>query len=671
MKSLAIVLLAAAAASPFVYWLFRRRASDRADRQREDPSPTPGIIADESGTATIEVEHGGDRSIPGELEVDAAEDARGTAETAHVDAVEDNTEPEILNDPDKATYPEVESQVPDNDNRESVALAVTEPAGQLLAAEVSQNTSVLLTKPSEEDGHTSAILELPDLSGPFLDEEILDNVVALPAVTDAQLHADRPMAESIEVLAPFDTEQPLRPTGESGNAGRSETAERPSNGVAEKTLPRYRPPVQKPPRPAPTPPVDRTTARASSSEVTLEMRVRLTLDRFYFCNVTFLPGHTAELNDDVVVKLGTASLQLVAQEDWYQDLSFSETGRYLRDGFELTGVLSDQRRARWLLKGRDVYVLAFHPRANGFVSATRLLLGRSHVVLCVNNLVGEVEAVLKEAGCQGYSKLDETHGLPDGWAGFRSVSPTNAIAVETGISDPFYAIKPASDIEIEFEAGVRLRNSVWLAGYPPKIKLFGQPGAGTKALIDGKEALPAEDGSLVVDGYGLPGSHSVYCGGMSRSYSVEEPPDSWEAWPAYQFGEAQICGALVQLPPEEAGRPAFTVPMSNPLLIGAEPGQVFRCSARSVAVWKGFVPFDVVWALPAQPLTCNKKTARILQFADKPLMPRRAGTRPLVWCIAILDASRKGLRIEGGSGESAERWSEYKKTARSIWRGRR
>ncbi len=658
-------------ASPFVYWLLRRRTGDRANSQHVEPSLSPDIIADESGTATIEVEHGADRSIPGQLKVDAAEDARGAAETAQVDAVEVNTKPQTLNDPDNTTYPGVGSQVPGNDNHESVALAVPQPAGQLLSAEVSQNTSILLTKLSEEEGHTSAALELPDLSGPFLDEEISGNVVAVPAVIDEELQADRPAAESIKVLAPFDTEEPRRPTGESGNVGPPETAERPSNGGAEKTLPRYRPPVQTPPRPAPTPPVDGTTPRASSSEVTLEIRVRVTLDRFYFCNVTFLPGRAAELNNNVVVKLGTVSLQLVAQEDWYQDLSFSETGRYLRDGFELKGVLSDQRRARWLLKGRDVYVLAFHPRANGFVSATRLLLGRSHLVLCVNNLVGEVETVLKEAGCQGYSKLDETHGLPDGWAGFRGVSPTNAIAVETGISDPFYAIKPASDIEIEFEAGIRLRNSVWLAGYPPKIKLFGQPDAGIKAVIDGKEALPAEDGSLVVDGYALPGSHSVYCGGVSRSYSVEEPLDSWEARPAYKFGEAKICGALIQLPPEEAGRPAFTVPMSNPLLIGAEPGQVFRCSARSVAVWKGFVPFDVVWALPAQPLTCNKKTARILQFADKPLMPRRAGTRPLVWCIAILDASRKGLRIEGGSTESVERWSEYKKTARSIWRGLR
>ena len=234
-------------------------------------------------------------------------------------------EPEILNDPDKATYPEVGSQVPGNANRESVALAVAEPAGQLLSAEVSQNTSILLIKPSEEEGYASAVLELPDLTGRVLDEEVAGNVVAVPAVTDEELQADRPMAESIEVLAPFDTEEPRRPTGESGNAGPSEPAERPSNGGAEKTLPRYRPPVQKPPRPAPTPPVDRTTARASSSEVTLEIRVRLTLDRFYFCNVTFLPGRTAELNDDVVVKLGTVSLQLVAQEDWYQDLSFSES----------------------------------------------------------------------------------------------------------------------------------------------------------------------------------------------------------------------------------------------------------------------------------------------------------------------------------------------------------
>jgi len=656
----------------FGYWLFRRRTDNRADRQREERSPAPDrIIVDRGRTAVLEVEATPNRQSPQQQEVEAGGDVTGKTERGHPGGAEPAASPRTELEQDNLTYPEVEGLVIKECIGKPVPDGVAERADQLLFVELGQSISIPLSKPFQDEGSAAAVIELPHFKGSGSAEEAKGDVINAATVPDQQLQADGPMAECAGSSVPFHTEEPPQTNGSSGDVGLPEPAEEHFDDGTQKTLSRYRPPVQKPPRPAPTPPVDRTTARGSSSEVTLEIRVRLTLDRFYFCTVTFLPGRTAELNDDVVVKLDTASLQLVAQEDWYQDLSFSETGRYLRDGFELKGVLSDQRQARWLLKGRDVYVLAFHPRANGFVSATRLLLGRSHVVLCVSNLVGEVETVLKEAGCQGYSKLDETQGLPDGWAGFRGVSPTSAIAVETGISDPFYAIKPASDIEIEFEAGVRLRNSVWLAGYPPKIKLFGQPGAGIKALIDGKEALPAEDGSLVVDGYGLPGSHSVYCGGVSRSYSVEEPPDSWEAWPAYQFGEAKICGALVQLPPEEAGRPAFTVPMSNPLLIGAEPGQVFRCSARSVALWRGFVPFDVVWALPAQPLTCNKKFARILQFADKPLMPLRAGIRPLVWCSAILDASRKGLRIEGGSAQSAERWSEYKKTARNIWRGRR
>ena len=115
-----------------------------------------------------------------------------------MDAVEVNTKPQTLNNIDNTTYPGVRSQVPGNDNHESVALAVPQPAGQLLSAEVSQNTSILLTKLSEEEGHTSAALELPDLSGPFLDEEISGNVVAVPAVIDEELQADRPAARVLK-----------------------------------------------------------------------------------------------------------------------------------------------------------------------------------------------------------------------------------------------------------------------------------------------------------------------------------------------------------------------------------------------------------------------------------------------------------------------------------------
>jgi len=652
----------------FAYWLFRRRAHERAHRQRAERSPTvDSVISDKIRTAMFQLEAVPDRPLLSQQEIGTGEDLTEETEANPVGGVESGAVPQMTPGQDNSTYP----QVADDDIGEPVPIEVTEPADQLQPAELGQSTSIPQSKSFEEEGGAAAVLELPDLNESGLVKEATADAISGTALSDQERQAEKPMPECAETTLTCQKEEALQINGGLGEVGPSVSAEEPFDGETQKTPSRYRSPVQRLPRQVTTRPVERQTARPAPFEVVLEIRVRLTLDRFGFCAITFLPGRTAELDDEVAVKLGATSLGLMAQEDWYQDLSFSDSSPYLRDGFELKGVLSDQRRARWLLKGRDIYVLAAHPRASGFVSASRLVLGRSDIVLCAAELVEEVKAVLKEAGCEGYSSLDETLGLPPGWVGFRGVSPVRAIALNLGTSDPLYAIKPAADIEIGFEAGVCLRNSVWLAGYPPQIRLFGQTNAGMNVLIDGKGAQFTAEGFLVVDGYDLPGPHSVYCEGLSRSYSIEEPPDSWEAWPAYQFGGAVICGASVQLPAEESGRQSFTVPMSNPLLIGAEPGQVFRCSSRSVAVWRGFVPFDVVWALPAQPLICDKKTARILQFSDKPLMPRRAGTRPLLWCSAILDASRKGLRIEGGSTESNVRWAEYKKTARSIWRSLR
>ena len=345
----------------------------------------------------------------------------------------------------------------------------------------------------------------------------------------------------------------------------------------------------------------------------------------------------------------------------------------LRQGLELKGLLADHRRARWLLTGREIYVLASHPRASGFVSTTRLVLGRSHVVLCAAGLLPQVETILNQAGCQGYTALDEAHGVPSGWVGLRGVAPAIAVPLDPG-SDPFYPIKPAPDIEIELEGGVCLRNSIWLAGFPPRIKLLGDTSVPVRVLIDGKEAIAGAEGSLTVEGCDLPGQHSIYCEGLScsRSYSIEEPPDVWEEWPAYRFGQAEICGPLVRLLPEAAGRRIFSVPMSNPLLLGAEPGQIFRCSSRRVANWKGFVPFDVVWALPNQPYICDKKTARILQFANAPLMSLQSPKKHVLgWCAAILEASAKGLQIENASSDGTVLWKDYKKAARNLRRAAR
>jgi hypothetical protein len=122
----------------------------------------------------------------------------------------------------------------------------------------------------------------------------------------------------------------------------------------------------------------------------------------------------------------------------------------------------------------------------------------------------------------------------------------------------------------------------------------------------------------------------------------------------------------------EGSSRAVVVPMSNPVLLGALPGQIFHCSRRIVSHWKGFVPFDVVWALPSQPLRSDKRSASILQLRDIPAVATKVHTGAVLeWSVAILDASRKGLRIENSSSESMARWRQYKETARSIWRGAR
>ncbi|MSV35494.1 MAG: hypothetical protein EXQ47_07845, partial [Bryobacterales bacterium] len=318
------------------------------------------------------------------------------------------------------------------------------------------------------------------------------------------------------------------PDAEGAQAALPHGAEDPGEEESGEASHLYQPPPQKPPRPKAERPVTQSPTRPAS-DLALNIRVRLTFDRSGYCEVRLLPERTAELDTEVDVKSGGTSLHLVAQEEWYEDLSFENIGERLLRGLELKGLLADHRRARWLLTGREIYVLASHPRASGFVSTTRLVLGRSHVVLCAAGLLPQVEAILNEAGSRGYTKLDEAHGVPSGWVGLRGVVPSRAVPLGPG-SDPLYAIKPAPDIEIELEGGVCLHNSVWLAGFPPRIKLLGDLSGPVKLLIDGKEAIPAAEGSFAVEGYDLPGQHLVYCKGpsCSRSYWIEEPPDAWE-----------------------------------------------------------------------------------------------------------------------------------------------
>jgi hypothetical protein len=115
-------------------------------------------------------------------------------------------------------------------------------------------------------------------------------------------------------------------------------------------------------------------------------------------------------------------------------------------------------------------------------------------------------------------------------------------------------------------------------------------------------------------------------------------------------------------------------------LIGATPGEIVRASRRrTLLVREGLasVPFDPVWALPADPLHCNKTTARVIAVADRApvddtTMPRSVGQQDLqarrAWCDAILDTARKGLAVEPDNPDALRRWAEYKRRAKALRR---
>ncbi len=667
---IAPIIFLIAASLGFLFWLFRRRARSRADEKRSRQQPgAPGVA--EVRAAALDAERSSERPPNDEpLEKRAEKFAGKTKAPEKKVQIEASPADEflrsqgngsLLSSDATGTRTAAGGGAP---SREEFIRAKPAPVISLPASSIE-----ILPKHEQQVEEAS----VTGFKGEYSAEGPIAPAVTAPLTVGDQVQSGTTLRQTAVAEAVQSVSEGLTTAGAVAEQGQLSQEMPPVEPDSAKGPQRYRPPPQKLPRQTGARLVNQQPKKAALSEVSLGIRVRLTFDRFGVCELGLLPERTSELDNEVAVKFGGMSLLLVAQEDWYEDLHLRNIGGHLREGVELKAVLGDQREARWLLTGRDLYVLASHPRASGFVSTNRLALGRSHVVLCGAGLLQHVEAILNEAGCEGYTKLAESDGVPSGWVGLRGVSPTKEVALDLG-SDPFYAIKPAPDIEINLEGGVCLRGSVWLCGYPPRIKLFGESIRAVKVLIDGKEAQRTTDGLLIVDGYDVCGQHSVYCEGLScsRSYSIEEAPDSWQTWPAYHFGQTDICGPLVQLAPEASGGRAVIVPMSNPVLLGAEPGEVFNCSRRSVAHWKGFVPFDVVWALPAQPLRCDKKTARILQFADAPVAPTKTRTKPVLeWSTAILDASRKGLRVENGLPGAGARWRDYKKVARNIWRATR
>lgn len=487
---------------------------------------------------------------------------------------------------------------------------------------------------------------------------------------------------------------------EEGVERRDEELNQTSGSAALVRAPRRYRPV---PRVLRAPAVPRTGPAAPADQGTrdraMAIDVRLVFETAEFCRVSFLPrraqGMPVELS---VLGSGDPPEFRALQEDWYQDVIMPNMGRLLREGVEWVPAPSTGQPARWSLSGREIYVLAGIDELGGFVNSPRLILGEEQVVLCTTEKLADVRCAIALTGSPEPVLVGSEGGLPEGWAAIRGVVPQVPTTPSTD-GNILDVLRPAPELRIALEGGVRIERQVWLAGFPPRVRIRGAGGSDHTVKIDGQDASLTDDRAYVAPGWASLGDHTVWCAGTSRAYTIREGAETWEPWDAYTWslGELSadrsrrrptVCGVLVR-PPRAAranSRP-FVVPASNPVLIGAAAGEIEFCVPRGdvrAGQCIGFPWFVPVWALPSDALHCDKRAARILLIGPLHHVPegraavRDIGRRPRhrdsdvdAWCAAIRAVGYKGLRTQPQEPDVMGLWREYKQRAKALWRRRR
>jgi len=423
----------------------------------------------------------------------------------------------------------------------------------------------------------------------------------------------------------------------------------------------------------------------------LPIEVRLRFDRGGFCNLSLIAKRSDGLPEEITVAAPSGEVELRAmQDEWYQDVIPEDISSVLCDGTVWTQA-GINGQSSWSLSGRDLYVLAARYDISGYVSQACLDLGRDHAVLCSKEIESQVHDAIEATGAEPTALLDESLGSPPGWVVFRNVVPRTSVPL-VAEADVLNALRPIPQIEISLEGGIRLEYANWLEGHPPLIRVYGSQEDIADVRVDGHHATCGGDGVYRVAGWDSVGSHSIWCAGTNKSYSIVPFSASWERWNAYAFpvayGSAQsisICGPLVQaLDAERHGKmSSISVPETNPVLLGAAPGEY--ALARRVPGVRG-APliasprFRPIWALPCDPLHCDKTAVSILLIGEEKPQVRESGSVATArassdlnldaWYRSILDASRKGLRIEPDTEPVRALWLSYKRVARRIWRAR-
>ena len=414
-----------------------------------------------------------------------------------------------------------------------------------------------------------------------------------------------------------------------GGAGSATTSD--LQAVSRAREPRFHPSGYRPPAGGPPPPrqpsspqnaADSEDASPTPSQA-VRVQVRILFQRGGYCTVSLLAKRLPEHPERLTVSGESGEVELLElQEEWYEVDVAGGLSDLLRTGF----VWTDRETGNeWLLSGREIFVLAPGTEHKGFVSCPQLAVGREHLVLCTTAQIPAVEGALCESGCSSWTQLGEEDGVPAGWKVLRAVKPRLPVP-RSNDNDILNVLRPLPNIEIALEGGIRLKHNQWLLGHPPDIHVYGDQHTGG-LMIDGQKAVRSDQLGYTAPGWDTEGDHQIWCSDVNKSYSLIRGKSSWNFWPAHSFSlpgpknqnqELALCGPLLRsssVDTHPGQRGTIQVPPSNPVLLGAQPGEVYfayrRLDVRG-AQCLASPPFDPVWALPAQPLQGDKRRDKIL-----------------------------------------------------------
>jgi hypothetical protein len=515
-----------------------------------------------------------------------------------------------------------------------------------------------------------------DPAGAFDVSQSIDNKVGDIEVASLEVESSIITERSDEVETDT-TDVVTHPIVPQNEVDAADTVDSQAFPTRKKAAPRYQPRVRTAQSTTITRDSRKQERRAEAQRAqTLQMAVRAVADRRQRYTISLLPERIEKLGEEIkVIGPNGTEVWTASWDHWYGGASANNIGGLLENGnrWELQ---DNSESVNWVLSGRQVYVLGPSQTINALVIVPTLILNETHVVLCTQSQAVPVAAALRNAGCTAPTPAET--GAPVGWVLFKDIRPTVPVLHEEAVGI-LNALRPIHDVEIVFRGGIRLNYSTWLNGHPPRIRIRGNTAEDVEVHIDGSLALRDADGNFTARGWDRPGFHTVFCGGVTQTYDLQDGEQSWETFEAFTYRSIQsrttshpilVCGPLVA-----AGNDATLslTPTGNTCVLGAVPGEIAFLPPRDLRTSErvAVTSFSAVWSLPANALTCDKSVARIqLLRPDRgatalpALMRGSHGTG--LWSQTILDASRKRLLVEPRTEEALHLWAQYVQVARQL-----